>query len=364
MAHQLEMDVIAEGVESKDHLIFLQQNLCNEGQGYFFSKPLPPKELEQKLDDINGIVDQQGIPRSVSREKWLEGALETARQESRDTVRQQQGMIFKFIEKNGEFIHTMCDGELVYRIGLTPEQIVGKELTDFRPLPDAKRELQYYRRAWEGENYVTYEAESNGIWYLASLRPIRRGGVVTEVIASCVDITKRVKREQEVSLLTERLAEQERKYRLIADNTDDFIVLLDRDGIVQYISPSHERLLGFSMEGSEGKFGFQKIHPDDVSLVRQRFESVIKSKSSTSVECRYTKADGSYIWVEVAGSPILSPDGEVSHVLAVARNITERKVQEEKLRQSENRYRGWLNFHQMQSSYTLVAGSFMPINRP
>ncbi|WP_407653219.1 PAS domain S-box protein [Alicyclobacillus acidoterrestris] len=233
----------------------------------------------------------------------------------------------------------MCDGELVYRIGLTPEQIVGKELTDFRPLPDAKRELQYYRRAWEGENYVTYEAESNGIWYLASLRPIRRGGVVTEVIASCVDITKRVKREQEVSLLTERLAEQERKYRLIADNTDDFIVLLDRDGIVQYISPSHERLLGFSMEGSEGKFGFQKIHPDDVSLVRQRFESVIKSKSSTSVECRYTKADGSYIWVEVAGSPILSPDGEVSHVLAVARNITERKVQEEKLRQSENRYR-------------------------
>ena len=40
MAHQLNVEVVAEGVETKDHLIFLQQNLCKQGQGYFFSRPL------------------------------------------------------------------------------------------------------------------------------------------------------------------------------------------------------------------------------------------------------------------------------------------------------------------------------------
>ncbi|SDD25128.1 EAL domain, c-di-GMP-specific phosphodiesterase class I (or its enzymatically inactive variant) [Terribacillus halophilus] len=45
MAHQLKLEVNAEGVEFKDHLVFLQQNLCDEAQGYFFSKPIPPDEL-------------------------------------------------------------------------------------------------------------------------------------------------------------------------------------------------------------------------------------------------------------------------------------------------------------------------------
>nr|WP_051331028.1 EAL domain-containing protein [Aneurinibacillus terranovensis] len=196
MAHQLKIEVIAEGIESKEHLIFLQQNFCNKGQGYLFSKPLPPEELEQRFVEIEQITNREGIPQKVYKQKWLEEALESARQELRDTVRQQQGMIFKFTEQNGKFIHTLCDGELLYRIGLTPEHIIGRELMDFRHVRDAGTKLQYYRRAWEGEEYVTYEGELNGIWYLASLRPIRRGGQVVEVIGSCVDITERKKTEE------------------------------------------------------------------------------------------------------------------------------------------------------------------------
>lgn len=339
MAHQLKVEVIAEGIESKEHLIFLQQNLCNKGQGYFFSKSLPPKEFEKKFDDMQGIIHREGIPQEVSREKWLEKELENARQELRDTVRQQQGMIFKYVERNGKFIHTLCDGELVYRIGLTPEQIVGRELMDFLPMPDAQRKLEYYRRAWEGEDNLTYEAECNGVWYLASLRSIRKGGQVVEVIASCVDISERVKKEQEVALLSERFIEQEAKYRLIADNADDFITMLDTHGNVEYVSPSCERLLGISIDGRLGKPGFQGIHLDDLSLAKQGFDHVIVSKSSETLECRYVNKDGIPIWVEVTVAPILLPDGQVERVLAVARNISKRKKQENKLRESEQRYR-------------------------
>lgn len=65
MAHQLQMGVIAEGIESTDQLKFLQQNFCNHGQGYLFSKPLPPEELVSYFGDIEEIVRQEGIPDEV-----------------------------------------------------------------------------------------------------------------------------------------------------------------------------------------------------------------------------------------------------------------------------------------------------------
>ena len=56
----------------------------------------------------------------------------------------------------------------------------------------------YYRRAWNGEENVMYEATFRGITYLTSLRPIFENGRVIEVIGSCVDITERKRMETEL----------------------------------------------------------------------------------------------------------------------------------------------------------------------
>ncbi|HNV45986.1 MAG TPA: PAS domain S-box protein [Spirochaetota bacterium] len=49
LAHNLGFMVVAEGVESSDQLAFLDDRRCDQYQGYFFSKPLPPDEFEKKL---------------------------------------------------------------------------------------------------------------------------------------------------------------------------------------------------------------------------------------------------------------------------------------------------------------------------
>ena len=53
MAHNFKLKVIAEGVETQAQMDFLTQKDCNEIQGYFFSRPLPAKEIEQLLREIN-----------------------------------------------------------------------------------------------------------------------------------------------------------------------------------------------------------------------------------------------------------------------------------------------------------------------
>ncbi|KQL53122.1 hypothetical protein AN964_06090 [Heyndrickxia shackletonii] len=52
MGHSLNMNVIAEGIETKEQLLFLQEHLCDQGQGYFLSKPLVASKLKEKLDEI------------------------------------------------------------------------------------------------------------------------------------------------------------------------------------------------------------------------------------------------------------------------------------------------------------------------
>ncbi len=47
MAHDLDLNVIAEGVETKEQLDFLKNQNCNQAQGYYFNRPLPPKEIEE-----------------------------------------------------------------------------------------------------------------------------------------------------------------------------------------------------------------------------------------------------------------------------------------------------------------------------
>ena len=104
----------------------------------------------------------------------------------------------------------------MYRMGLMPEQVIGKELKDFLPVDIAEEKAKYYLRAWEGEENVTYKGELNGIHYFASLSPIRKNGQVEGVIGSCVDITKQKQ-------IAEALKERNFKYQIITDNMLDLV---------------------------------------------------------------------------------------------------------------------------------------------
>lgn len=69
MAHHLKIKAVVEEIEMRDELIFLQQNSCNHAQGYFFSMPLPPKELVHYFYVIAQIVSQKGISPALNNPK-------------------------------------------------------------------------------------------------------------------------------------------------------------------------------------------------------------------------------------------------------------------------------------------------------
>lgn len=291
------------------------------------------RRLEEKLKASEQRCQTLSEQNAYTSERLscLEKKIEIMRKglfELNETIHLQQGMIFKFKHEDGRFIHTLSDGELLYRLGLTPSQVVGKELAEFLPEDAVKKKLEYYERAWNGEAYITYENQRNGIHYLTALTPVKHNGEVTEVIGSCVDITERKR-------VDKALQQSQERYRLIADNMSDLIGILDVNGNSLYASPSHETVLGYPPEFYEGKGAFETVHPDDLAFVQACFKEMVETKHEQKCEVHILHSNGEWKLLEYSGSPVLDENGEIKYFVVVGRDITNKRRAEEQLVKAE-----------------------------
>lgn len=133
-------------------------------------------------------------------------------------------------------------------------------------------------------------------------------------------------------------AESERKYRLIAENTADYISILTLKGIYTYLSPSHLKL-GYVPAEFLGKFGLDFIHPEDkkrllpmlAKYAAMRAKQLLGLKSenfSETIEFRVRDAGGEWHYLEAKGSLIDSPHGKRPDILLISRDVTERRKSE------------------------------------
>ncbi|PWK13056.1 sensor domain-containing protein [Tumebacillus permanentifrigoris] len=128
------------------------------------------------------------------------------------------------------------------------------------------------------------------------------------------------------------------RFRLIAENVNDLIAVLDRQGMILYSSPSHKRILGYEAEYYEGKSSYEFIHPDDLVKVEAVFADMFESKQAAQVEIRFKSKEG-WKLLEERGMPVLDEEGNVDGFVTVGRDITERKEEERRLEESEQKYR-------------------------
>ncbi|MCU1311711.1 MAG: multi-sensor hybrid histidine kinase [Candidatus Angelobacter sp.] len=146
------------------------------------------------------------------------------------------------------------------------------------------------------------------------------------------DITERKRAEQ-------ALAQSEQLFRTVIENSSDVISVLNTNGIIQYESPSLERLMGFKPQELVGKGGFDLVHPDDRELIVGKFKRRLSRNAAvTPTELRLLHKDGHWMSFE-AVSNLLYENGQVSGMLVSFRDIADRIRQQAELRVSEERFR-------------------------
>ncbi|WCK52565.1 PAS domain S-box protein [Aneurinibacillus sp. Ricciae_BoGa-3] len=224
--------------------------------------------------------------------------------------------------------------------GYTPEEINSTLLKEITGKRDLNKIGYHFKRTLEGssQNYYLNIKHKNGTIINLSIKnvPIQVNRKIVGIFVIAKDITKQKNIERE-------LKDSESKYRLITENMSDVICVLDHDGIVEYASPSHKSMTGFSAEEYIGVRPFQFIHPEDVIDIQNRFDDIITNKQEFQVEHRYKHVNGDWIVVEANVKPVVDEFGHVKNVVIIARDITQRKKTEEELQESEKRLRTLIN---------------------
>lgn len=138
--------------------------------------------------------------------------------------------------------------------------------------------------------------------------------------------------------LVESLRDRETFFRLITENIQDLIVVLDRHGKRLYTSPSYKALIGHG-ENHIGTNSFENIHPDDLPRVESVFRETVATGIGQRAEYRFLTESGSTRYIESQGTAIKNALGQTEKVVVVSRDITSRKLAEQELRESEQRYK-------------------------
>jgi diguanylate cyclase (GGDEF)-like protein/PAS domain S-box-containing protein len=126
------------------------------------------------------------------------------------------------------------------------------------------------------------------------------------------------------------LHEQKESFRLIAENLDGFVAVLDCEGRRVYNSPSYERLVG--VRDLAGTLPFDDVHPEDRERVARAFRETVATGIGRQLEYRFLKADGSFCTLESRSGVILDDQGRCQRVVVVAHDISERLQAEERIR--------------------------------
>jgi len=130
--------------------------------------------------------------------------------------------------------------------------------------------------------------------------------------------------------------ETEKRYRLMAENSTDMISRHSADGVFLYVSPACCSLIGYSPWELVGTHPEQFFAPEDTRLLTKAYYTILKKPVTYTLTYRIFHQDGRYIWFETTARTIRHPEtGKVQEIIAVSRDISQRKQREQELQESE-----------------------------
>lgn len=193
--------------------------------------------------------------------------------------------------------------------------------------PDRPDRISPGRAGFEVE-YRILAKEGGYRWILTRSRAVEwdERGHAVRVLGTHADVTDR-------KGLEDALREHESQLRRVTDNMVDMISAFDADGRFRYVSPSFEAVLGYPPGELLGTPALANLHPDEVEQIPEAIRGVLRTGEG-SVRYRYRHRNGSYRWIESTGRHIYDRGGAIVESVLSSRDITERKMAEDALRQA------------------------------
>lgn len=180
------------------------------------------------------------------------------------------------------------------------------------------------------EKLLTEEGERT---YLKVKTPLYDGaGALIGVLGLAQDISDR--KAMEVSL-----RESEQRFRDVTEAAGEYIWEMTPDGLYTFVTEQAKAVKGYEQDELLGHSPFEFMCPEDIPHATAIVETATKNKSVFQLEHRNVLPSGEVVWEAVNGIPILDKDGEITGFRGTGLSITDRKLAEIKVSESEAKFR-------------------------
>ncbi len=257
-------------------------------------------------------------------------------------VRENEALYRTLLESSDDSIYLVDhEGRYLYlnnkylsRFNMPAEEIIGRHYSEFH-IPEGTEDfLSRIDYVILNKKSITYEYKSNrdGHYFIRTLSPVidKVNNTVTAITIISKDITERRATELQ-------LKESEEKFRKLTESTDTAIFIYKNTKFV-YANRATEILTGYDAEELYEMNFWDAVHPDDRQMIIERGMARLKGENVPShYEFRVCRKNGEVRWVNFTAT-LIDYKGEEA-AIGTAFDITDRKIAEEALKESEERFR-------------------------
>jgi two-component system cell cycle sensor histidine kinase/response regulator CckA len=224
--------------------------------------------------------------------------------------------------------------------GLTKEQVLGSDQWINLIYRDDKPKFIEFMNSvfiYKMQNSIEVRSISRGnyiTWINVYVKPtLDNNNEIVSIVGGVKDITQR-------KLAEEAIIESEKRYRIITENLVDVIWNMDLNLRLLYISPSCEKLQGWTAEEFINLKPNEFIKENSLMYVMnvlnhtysQFKQGLISKDYSLTFEVELYKKDKSTFWSEITAKTMINEKNEFTGIIGVTRDITERKIAEDQKR--------------------------------
>ena len=195
------------------------------------------------------------------------------------------------------------------------------------------------KRPFEKEHRVVRLDGTTG-WTLSRAVPLLgSGGEIVEWVGTARDVTARKRADEAVARLTALSEQQRRLYQTILSTTPDLVYVFDLSHRFAYANEALLNMWGKSAEEAIGKNCLELGYPEWHAEMHDReIDQVIATRKPVRGEVPFTGTHGRRIY-DYIFAPVFGVDGEVEAIAGTTRDVTDRKLAEEQIREAAERFR-------------------------
>lgn len=289
------------------------------------------KMVEKRTSELQ--ISNEKLQLDIEERKRMERALRESHEKYKRFIELLPQVVFETDEK-GEI--NLVNHTAFETFGYTQED-VKKGLSVFQMITPEERERAKNRieRLLSGEGlrageYLGLRKDGGTLPIVVHLSPLVSENKIIGMRGIVIDVT-------ELRKTQEALQDSENKYRDLVENLNDTIYSADLQGIITYVSPPVESLIGYNPSEVIGRLFSEFIYSEDLPCVEKQFKKIISEIIEPS-EYRMVTKFGETRWVRSSSRAIYRGD-RVIGIQGVITDITDRMHAENVMRESEEKFR-------------------------